>query len=364
MDCLITSILFLVIYQGVTGWLQVHSTVQLTKDVTLKCLYPYTDNISMVSWAKKISTGKDNVAVYSKQHGTKISDNYEGRAEFRNATAEATIIIRNVVAQDEGLYQCSVHAFPSGTWNKYFEIRRADVFRSNELADKVEEVEYNSNATLSCQYSLTDNVHHVTWEKFGKLTVDLIAICNFSGGKIYGADYEHRSQIDCTNRARSVLLITFIKTADEGFYRCHFRGSMGNQSTVIKMKVSEEDGNLTTEHMQKNMEIEKGTRAILKTEGTSENWRTFLTIYGGAAAGGLFLLLFAVIVIVYIRRKRQKQSNNKGKSGALHSNETQHMNSYGGTRYYKGAITSTSPSQIHEEEDIYINVPATFRQQK
>ncbi|XP_043923076.1 CD226 antigen isoform X2 [Protopterus annectens] len=336
MDCLITSILFLVIYQGVTGWLQVHSTVQLTKDVTLKCLYPYTDNISMVSWAKKISTGKDNVAVYSKQHGTKISDNYEGRAEFRNATAEATIIIRNVVAQDEGLYQCSVHAFPSGTWNKYFEIRRADVFRSNELADKVEEVEYNSNATLSCQYSLTDNVHHVTWEKFGKLTVDLIAICNFSGGKIYGADYEHRSQIDCTNRARSVLLITFIKTADEGFYRCHFRGSMGNQSTVIKMKVS----------------------------GTSENWRTFLTIYGGAAAGGLFLLLFAVIVIVYIRRKRQKQSNNKGKSGALHSNETQHMNSYGGTRYYKGAITSTSPSQIHEEEDIYINVPATFRQQK
>lgn len=90
-------------------------TVRLEEGMVLGCLCPWTGNLTLVSWTK--IPKKDPLVVFHPVLGVAPSYHYRERIEFlRNSPMDGSISLRNVTHQDIGLYQCSIQAFPQGSW--------------------------------------------------------------------------------------------------------------------------------------------------------------------------------------------------------------------------------------------------------
>lgn len=90
-------------------------TVPLEEGMVLSCLYPWPGNLSSVMWTKV--PDQERVAVYNPMHGVALFRHYEDRVEFLKKTpVDGSISLRNVTHQDIGFYQCSIQAFPQGSW--------------------------------------------------------------------------------------------------------------------------------------------------------------------------------------------------------------------------------------------------------
>lgn len=89
--------------------------VPLEEGMVLRCLYPWPGNLTSVMWTK--ISNKDRIAVYNPQHGVALFRHYEDRVKFLKKTPmDGSISLRNVTHQDIGVYECSIQAFPQGSW--------------------------------------------------------------------------------------------------------------------------------------------------------------------------------------------------------------------------------------------------------
>uniref|UniRef100_A0ACB8FCR0 Uncharacterized protein n=1 Tax=Sphaerodactylus townsendi TaxID=933632 RepID=A0ACB8FCR0_9SAUR len=102
----------------------VDSTVKLTNNMTLKCVYPKMAKITQMSWIK--SKGKETIAVFKLPHSLHITSIYEGRVNVINHTMnDKSLVFNNTTKADIGLYICSFQSFPHGIWEKKVQVVQA-----------------------------------------------------------------------------------------------------------------------------------------------------------------------------------------------------------------------------------------------
>ncbi|XP_077112971.1 nectin-4 isoform X1 [Ranitomeya variabilis] len=96
-------------------------TVVLGLDVSLTCYYEAQEleKVTQVIWSKKVMNGQSmQIAILNTEFGAHVTHEYEGRVKEKSPLKpeDGTIILKNVVQADEGVYQCRVYTFPAGTF--------------------------------------------------------------------------------------------------------------------------------------------------------------------------------------------------------------------------------------------------------
>lgn len=92
------------------------------EDVYLRCVYAGSSSetrITQVAWAKFSSDKKQNIAVYNPQYGFSFPvANYKDRISFKDVSPQslndATIVIKSLKNDDDGLYTCEFATYPNG----------------------------------------------------------------------------------------------------------------------------------------------------------------------------------------------------------------------------------------------------------
>ncbi|KAM9294677.1 nectin-4 [Gastrophryne carolinensis] len=97
-------------------------------DVTLKCFYEAQDGetVSQAAWFKKSSNGQViQMAIMNAQLGTYLYGEYEKRLTQVAPLnpKNSTIVLKNAVQADEGVYQCRVNTFPAGTFEAEVQLK-------------------------------------------------------------------------------------------------------------------------------------------------------------------------------------------------------------------------------------------------
>ncbi|XP_069476882.1 CD226 antigen isoform X2 [Ambystoma mexicanum] len=251
-------------------------TVKLAQTMALKCHYPGTSTIVQVTWSKNTDLKKERIAVFDREHGINVHENYRNRVDFVNLdlhSNDKSLFFTQTLLEDVGLHMCSVHAFPDGIWEKKIHVIQADRFEEITSASSNYGTMLGQNATLVCRHTSRGAVQRVTWEKMGADIQTRIAVCNLSKGagvQHYGPDYKDRCLVLCEGPLNSSLTIGNIKASDEGLYRCHFETDTGNQTSVISLNITREPGHYSVD--------------------------TF--IIGGVAVLALLVIILAIITIV------------------------------------------------------------------
>ncbi|KAM9164060.1 CD226 antigen isoform 2-T2 [Pangshura tecta] len=303
----------------------VDATVKLTNNMNLECIYPKTNGITQMSWAKSIVTGKEVIAVSHPLYGVHIEDKYKDRVRFINASSrDKSLNFMKTTEADTGLYLCSI-TFPNGVWEKVVQVIQLDSFEVPVPSTNHMIIEPGGNVTLRCSYSVGDLVRQVTWERIKEDRMDTIVLCNLSEGKTYGSDYQERAMIDCATQESDILVIQNVTSSDSGIYRCHYGG---NKTHVMRLTV---------------------------TSATLDHHWHILLIAGGAAASLLLLVTILIISITVVYRKKKKRRRiMKALSKAL--TQTRPSNSYGRSNFRgtpnSGRGVASVSGEMHE---IYIN---------
>ncbi|XP_022621280.1 OX-2 membrane glycoprotein-like isoform X1 [Seriola dumerili] len=103
--------------EGLTAVIQTQQTVvaAVGEDARLSCQLMQHKEVLQVTWQKVLPEGEKNVATYSKRFGSRVTLNFREKVEIKDAGLKnCSIVIREVMEQDEGCYLCLFNTFPDG----------------------------------------------------------------------------------------------------------------------------------------------------------------------------------------------------------------------------------------------------------
>ncbi|XP_075824220.1 CD226 antigen isoform X2 [Microtus pennsylvanicus] len=330
MACITLLLAILHVHKALCEVIFWDTAVQLSKTMTLECVYPLMDNLTQVEWTKISGAETVNIAVYNPNHRMHIDHNYFHRVHFLNATLEfrnMSLSFYNASEADIGIYSCLFHSFPGGPWEKKIKVVQSDSFEITAPPNGHLSAEPGQNVTLSCQLPNNWPVQQVMWEKVQPHQVDALASCNLSQRKTYTSKYLRKTWSNCSQGSTpSVLIIPNATSADSGLYRCRSEDSTGEQKTYV-------------------------IRLIITDGGANKHF--ILPIAGGSVS--LLLVILIIITIIFYSRRRRRQVRTPIKEPS--------------DKQSKVATNCRSPtSPIHstddEKEDIYVNYPTFSRRPK
>ncbi|XP_039462540.1 OX-2 membrane glycoprotein-like [Oreochromis aureus] len=102
-----------------TAVIQTQQTVlaAVGEDADLSCQLLETKDVLQVTWQKISHDVETNVATYSKYFGQRVNDGFNDKVEFKyTGLQNCSIVIRNVMEQDEGCYHCLFNTYPEGSF--------------------------------------------------------------------------------------------------------------------------------------------------------------------------------------------------------------------------------------------------------
>ncbi|XP_044201139.1 immunoglobulin superfamily member 10-like [Thunnus albacares] len=104
---------------GLTAVIQTQQTVmaEVGEDVHLSCQLMQSRDVLQVTWQKPSPDGKKkNLVTYNEHFGQTVNDGFQGKVEFKDAGLQnCSIVIREVMEQDEGCYLCLFNTYPDGS---------------------------------------------------------------------------------------------------------------------------------------------------------------------------------------------------------------------------------------------------------
>ncbi|XP_048363187.1 LOW QUALITY PROTEIN: CD226 antigen [Sphaerodactylus townsendi] len=303
----------------------VDSTVKLTNNMTLKCVYPKMAKITQMSWIK--SKGKETIAVFKLPHSLHITSIYEGRVNVINHTMnDKSLVFNNTTKADIGLYICSFQSFPHGIWEKKVQVVQAGNFTPPFSAASHVIIEPGKNVTFRCGADLAITMNRVTWERVHDGTVDTVVQCTQLRQSIHGSDYEERVEINCATQANTIVLWN-VTESDSGMFRCCYTGASGESGA----------------HWTK-LTVTFNVPLVYK--------QNIIAIAGGSAVGTAILLLMLILsivaTVVHRRKKKRKRIMMPPKALLITERQPFHgqWNASGGEN-----MTASSTKQ----EAIYVN---------
>ncbi|XP_025758552.1 OX-2 membrane glycoprotein isoform X2 [Oreochromis niloticus] len=105
--------------KALTAVIQTQQTVlaAVGEDAEFSCQLLETKDVLQVTWQKISHDGEKNVATYNKQFGQRVNDGFTDKFKFKHTELQnCSIVIRNVMEQDEGCYHCLFNTYPEGSF--------------------------------------------------------------------------------------------------------------------------------------------------------------------------------------------------------------------------------------------------------
>ncbi|XP_029379434.1 OX-2 membrane glycoprotein-like isoform X3 [Echeneis naucrates] len=116
---LLCSVFLLGVFPGgQTAVIQTQQTVvaAVGEEVRFSCQLTQSKDVVQVTWQKMSPEGRKNLASYSKYSGHRVTSGFHGKLEVRDVRLHnCSIVISQVMAQDEGCYFCLFNTYPVGS---------------------------------------------------------------------------------------------------------------------------------------------------------------------------------------------------------------------------------------------------------
>ncbi|XP_069074373.1 nectin-4 isoform X1 [Pleurodeles waltl] len=119
-----TIVLLLLSFEGcLSGVVKTEDSITavLGLDVELPCYYHAkgAEKVSQVAWSKRTSSGQyEAIVVLNTEYGAYVESPYKDRVKEQSPMVpeDGSIILKNAVQADEGIYQCRFNTFPAGNF--------------------------------------------------------------------------------------------------------------------------------------------------------------------------------------------------------------------------------------------------------
>uniref|UniRef100_A0A3B4HAB2 Ig-like domain-containing protein n=1 Tax=Pundamilia nyererei TaxID=303518 RepID=A0A3B4HAB2_9CICH len=107
------------VMKPLTAVIQTQQTVlaAVGEDAEFSCQLLETKDVVQVTWQKISHDVETNVATYSKYYGERVNDGFNNKVVFKyTGLQNCSIVIRNVMQQDDGCYHCLFNTYPEGSF--------------------------------------------------------------------------------------------------------------------------------------------------------------------------------------------------------------------------------------------------------
>ncbi|XP_042260526.1 uncharacterized protein LOC121891921 isoform X3 [Thunnus maccoyii] len=210
--------------QSQTAEIQTHQTVMAAvgEDVHLSCLLMQSRDVLQVKWQKLSPEGKEKNFVGYRNLEQGVSEDFLGKVEFKDAGLQnCSIVIREVMEQDEGCYLCLFNTFPDGsltgrTCLQLYGLTAVIQTQQTVMAAVGEDVH------LSCQLMQSRDVLQVTWQKLSPdgEEKNFVGYRNFEQG--VSEDFLGKVEFKVAGLQNCSIVIRKVMEQDEGCYLCLF----------------------------------------------------------------------------------------------------------------------------------------------
>ncbi|CAI5689414.1 unnamed protein product [Oreochromis niloticus] len=204
--------LLIVFSKALTAVIQTQQTVlaAVGEDAELSCQLLETKDVLQVTWQKISHDVETNVATYSKQFGQRVNDGFTDKVGFKyTGLQNCSIVIRNVMQQDEGCYHCLFNTYPEGsltgrTCLQVYELHEpvVDVRESNSTEEWV--VSCSATGRPAPTVTLSVSQQHLSFSQYNTVSVsNTNATFTVTTTAVLSGSCKHSTQVGCAARVLS-----------------------------------------------------------------------------------------------------------------------------------------------------------------
>uniref|UniRef100_A0AAZ1X869 Ig-like domain-containing protein n=1 Tax=Oreochromis aureus TaxID=47969 RepID=A0AAZ1X869_OREAU len=195
-----------------TAVIQTQQTVlaAVGEDADLSCQLLETKDVLQVTWQKISHDVETNVATYSKYFGQRVNDGFNDKVEFKyTGLQNCSIVIRNVMEQDEGCYHCLFNTYPEGSFTgrtclQIYELHEpvVDVRESNSTEEWV--VSCSATGRPAPTVTLSVSQQDLSFSQYNTVSVsNTNATFTVTTTAVLSGSRKHSTQVGCAARVLS-----------------------------------------------------------------------------------------------------------------------------------------------------------------
>uniref|UniRef100_A0A669DHU0 Ig-like domain-containing protein n=1 Tax=Oreochromis niloticus TaxID=8128 RepID=A0A669DHU0_ORENI len=205
---------------ALTATIQTQQTVlaAVGEDAEFSCQLLETKDVLQVTW-QKVTTGKKNVATYSKFYGQRVNDGFTDKFNFKyTGLQNCSIVIRNVTVQDEGCYHCLFNTYPEGSFTgkpclQVYELHEpvVDVRESNSTEEWV--VSCSATGRPAPTVTLSVSQQDLNFSQYNTVSVsNTNATFTVTTTAVLSGSRKHSTQVGCKSGSnqRNLGVLTFV----------------------------------------------------------------------------------------------------------------------------------------------------------
>uniref|UniRef100_A0A3B4H8D0 Ig-like domain-containing protein n=1 Tax=Pundamilia nyererei TaxID=303518 RepID=A0A3B4H8D0_9CICH len=195
-----------------TAVIQTQQTVlaAVGEDAEFSCQLLETKDVLQVTWQKISNNVETNVATYSKYYGPRVNDGFTDKFRFKNTGLQnCSIVIRNVMEQDEGCYHCLFNTYPEGSFTgqtclEVYELHEpvVDVRESNSTEEWV--VSCSATGRPAPTVTLSVSQQDLSFSQYNTVSVsNTNATFTVTTTAVLSGSCKHSTQVGCAARVLS-----------------------------------------------------------------------------------------------------------------------------------------------------------------
>ncbi|XP_030611609.1 OX-2 membrane glycoprotein-like, partial [Archocentrus centrarchus] len=209
---------------ALTAVIQTQQTVlaAVGEDAEFSCQLLETKDVLQVTWQKISADVEVNVATYNKYFGQRVNDRFKDKFKFKyTGLQNCSIVIRNVMEQDEGCYHCLFNTYPEGsfigrTCLQVYELHKPllDVRESNSPAEWV--VSCSATGRPAPTVTLSVSQQHLNFSQYNTVSVsNTNATFTVTTTAVLSGSRRNSTQVGCAARVLSAPQIEVIQVIPE-----------------------------------------------------------------------------------------------------------------------------------------------------
>ncbi|XP_030611622.1 OX-2 membrane glycoprotein-like [Archocentrus centrarchus] len=205
---------------ALTAVIQTQQTVlaAVGEDAEFSCQLLETKDVLQVTWQKISGDVETNVATYNKYFGQRVNAGFKDKVEFKyTGLQNCSIVIRNVMEQDEACYRCLFNTYPEGaliarTCLQVYELHEPvlDVRESNSTAEWV--VSCSATGRPAPTVTLSVSQQHLNFSQYNTVSVsNTNATFTVTTTAVLSGSRRNSTQVGCAARVLSAPQIEVIQ---------------------------------------------------------------------------------------------------------------------------------------------------------
>ncbi|XP_033480018.2 uncharacterized protein LOC117255335 [Epinephelus lanceolatus] len=210
--------------KGLAAVIETQQTVMAAvgEEALLNCQLMQPKDVVRMKWQKVLPKGVENLAFSTKDSAGQVNPDFRDKVEFKDAGLQnSSIVIKNVMEEDEGCYRCVLYTDTDGALNATTCLQLYGLAAVIETQQTVMAV-VGEEALLNCQLMQPKDVLQVTWQKILPDKKQNVATYTEYFGEKVNRDFRDKVEFKYAGLQNSSIVIRRVTEEDEGCYHCLF----------------------------------------------------------------------------------------------------------------------------------------------